>query len=159
MRHHMSIPSSFGLRLCSISDSQATIHPRDLIPSLQGRTLGLSGFAPAPAPQALQARGHGPVLLLLAMRFHVSVFCNRSIDLSTIKFYGFDMDYTLAVYKACPIHSRSSRASRHRFTSLFTTSRLRAWLSRDTPSPSLRASSRQRSACAGCSSTKHSEIS
>ena len=28
------------------------------------------------------------------------VFCNRSVDLSNIKFFGFDMDYTLAVYKS-----------------------------------------------------------
>lgn len=28
------------------------------------------------------------------------VFCNRSVDLKNIKFYGFDMDYTLAVYKS-----------------------------------------------------------
>ena len=27
------------------------------------------------------------------------VFCNRNLELCDIKFYGFDMDYTLAVYK------------------------------------------------------------
>jgi hypothetical protein len=28
-----------------------------------------------------------------------SVYCNRSLSLADIKFYGFDMDYTLALYK------------------------------------------------------------
>ena len=29
-----------------------------------------------------------------------SVFVNRSLQLSKIKFFGFDMDYTLALYKS-----------------------------------------------------------
>ncbi len=29
-----------------------------------------------------------------------SIFVNRSLQLDRIKFYGFDMDYTLALYKS-----------------------------------------------------------
>ena len=35
----------------------------------------------------------------------LSVLCNRSVSLQHIKSYGFDMDYTLAVYNV-----RSARA-------------------------------------------------
>ncbi|EGD76535.1 hypothetical protein PTSG_12615 [Salpingoeca rosetta] len=35
---------------------------------------------------------------------HQRVFCNRSVDLSSIHYVGFDMDYTLAVYKEPAIY-------------------------------------------------------
>jgi hypothetical protein len=33
-------------------------------------------------------------------RLHTAVFVNRSVNLEKIKIFGFDMDYTLAVYKS-----------------------------------------------------------
>lgn len=41
-------------------------------------------------------------MLSLATTYHIffRIFVNRSLRLDKIKFYGFDMDYTLAEYKA-----------------------------------------------------------
>ena len=37
---------------------------------------------------------------ILLFCFACRVFVNRSLSLEKIKFFGFDMDYTLAVYKS-----------------------------------------------------------
>ena len=36
---------------------------------------------------------------------HLRIFVNRSLTLEKIKFYGFDMDYTLAEYKSPEVGS------------------------------------------------------
>ena len=41
------------------------------------------------------------ILLFIAFNFiFYRIFVNRSLALEKIKFYGFDMDYTLAEYKS-----------------------------------------------------------
>ena len=43
----------------------------------------------------------GKISILISQFFHLyRVFVNRSLHLEKIKFYGFDMDYTLAEYKS-----------------------------------------------------------
>ena len=37
---------------------------------------------------------------LIKTNFFLRVFVNRSVNLEKIKIFGFDMDYTLAVYKS-----------------------------------------------------------
>ena len=37
---------------------------------------------------------------LVYFKYFVRIFVNRTLQLEKIKFYGFDMDYTLAEYKA-----------------------------------------------------------
>jgi hypothetical protein len=41
------------------------------------------------------------------------VYCNRSVDLTNIKFYGFDMDYTLAVSNSPDLEIISFVHSKH----------------------------------------------
>ena len=57
-----------------------------------------------PSREELQRFEDVPVHQLPAMYKrddHHRVFCNRSVDLASIHYVGFDMDYTLAVYKVC----------------------------------------------------------
>jgi len=43
------------------------------------------------------------------------VFVNRSLSLDKIKFFGFDMDYTLAVYKSPQMEELGFELARDRY--------------------------------------------
>lgn len=53
----------------------------------------------APASPVVTTPGEGPVRKYYRKAAH-RIFVNRSLHLENIKFYGFDMDYTLAEYKS-----------------------------------------------------------
>uniref|UniRef100_A0A3B5L0Z8 5'-nucleotidase, cytosolic II, like 1 n=1 Tax=Xiphophorus couchianus TaxID=32473 RepID=A0A3B5L0Z8_9TELE len=56
--------------------------------------------------------------LPLLSRWKVSVFVNRSLTLENIKCYGFDMDYTLAMYKSPDYESMGFELLRDRMVSI-----------------------------------------
>ncbi len=57
---------------------------------------GSSNIGPAPALPFSQCR---PFIKNVWFSFS-RIFVNRSLHMEKIKFFGFDMDYTLAEYKA-----------------------------------------------------------
>ncbi len=80
------------------------------------------------------------------------VYCNRSVDLTNIKFYGFDMDYTLAVYNSPDLEIisfvHSKNPSRHPEDSCFL-----SLVHTLAESSSRRCGMQQHNAAAPCSST------